>query len=122
MNSTVFVELFTEMLQLLEEDCIIIMDKLSYHSVLTKKVPSSNLKKCEIISWFSSRNMNLNLNYTVAELLNIVKAHEHKYKIYILDQRVANMGHEFVQSLPYHCQYDPDAVSYTHLLVVGRTE
>ena len=48
---------------------------------------------------------NFNLNYTVAELLNIVNEHKHKYKIHVAYQTAPDLDHEVVLLPPYHCQY-----------------
>ncbi|KAF0759632.1 DDE 3 domain-containing protein [Aphis craccivora] len=69
----------SEMLQSLEEACVIVMDNAAYHSILE----------------------------TVAELRERVKLLLSTQKKYELDELALKMGHEVVRLPPYHCQYNP---------------
>jgi hypothetical protein len=42
MNATLFKKWFIDMLNNLEEPCVIVMDNASYHSVLSVNYPKSN--------------------------------------------------------------------------------
>jgi len=45
MNSEIFQNWFENMLQLLEEPCIIVIDKyVSYHRVMVENIPKSNIR------------------------------------------------------------------------------
>jgi len=48
MNVEVFRSWFIEMLQSLEEACVIVMDKVAYHSMLVDNFPKSNGRKSDI--------------------------------------------------------------------------
>jgi len=65
MNSQIFHDWFQNMLQLLDEPCVIVMDNAPYHSVLVENVPKSKTKKirCSKVAirkrhrFFSYRNL-----------------------------------------------------------------
>lgn len=107
MNSQVFREWFVNLLRSLDEGSVIVMDNASYHSMLKEKIPSSNTKKADIVSWLQSKNIPHNPSHTIAELLVIVKQHSSNYRTYELDELALQMGHEVVRLPPYHCQYNP---------------
>ncbi|KAL4104378.1 hypothetical protein QTP88_019679 [Uroleucon formosanum] len=63
MNATIFKKWFIDMLNNLEEPCVIVMDNASYHSVLSVNYPKSNAIKSSVQQWlrenggfFSIRN------------------------------------------------------------------
>lgn len=107
MNSDVFREWFINLLRSLDQGCIIVMDNASYHSSLKEKVPTTNTKKEEIVSWLKEKELPCNPTHTIRELLSVVNEHRNKYRRYELDDIAAEMGHEVVRLPPYHCQYNP---------------
>lgn len=51
MNGETFHEWMEGVLSRLKENCVIIMDNASYHSVEIDKAPTSETKKDDIIQW-----------------------------------------------------------------------
>ena len=107
MNSEVFKAWFLDLLRVLEEPSVIVMDNASYHSVYAEKIPTTKTKKADIVSWLQNKQIPHNATQTRSELLNIVKEHKGKYKVYELDQIAGEMGHEVIRLPPYHCHYNP---------------
>jgi transposase len=107
MNSEVFKEWFIDLLKGLEESSVIVMDNASYHSCYAEKFPTTKSRKADIVAWLQIKNIPHNSSNTVPELLNIVRQHKEKYKVYELDKIAYEMGHEVVRLPPYHCQYNP---------------
>jgi len=107
MNAEVFRSWFIQMLQSLEEACVIVMDNAVYHSMLVDNFPKSNARKSDIQEWLTKKNINYSSLETVAELCERVKLLLPTQKKYELDELALKMGHEVVRLPPYHCQYNP---------------
>ena len=107
MNSQIFHDWFQNMLQLLEESCVIVMDNAPYHSVLVENVPKSNTKKSDVQKWLSEKGIDFSPTETMAELREKVKMSKPREKRYQLDELAYQMGHEVIRLPPYHCQYNP---------------
>ena len=60
------------------------MDNASYHSRVLDKIPTTNTKKQDVISWLARKQI-----------------------LHDLDKHAAEMGHEVVPLPPYHCQGSP---------------
>lgn len=107
MNSQIFHDWFQNMLQLLDEPCVIVMDNAPYHSVLVENVPKSNTKKSDVQKWLSEKGIDFSPTETLAELREKVKMAKPREKRYQLDELAYQMGHEVIRLPPYHCQYNP---------------
>lgn len=63
MNSDVFEEWFTSMLVSLSEPSVIVMDNASYHSRLSKRIPTTAAKKEEIIEFLRGKALKFLTHY-----------------------------------------------------------
>ncbi|XP_072157962.1 uncharacterized protein [Bemisia tabaci] len=93
MDGDRFKEWFTNMLQLLEESCVIVMDTSSYHSIILEKVPNTQSRKGEIIEWLKLEKLAHDSTQKKFDLLEIVRRHKPHYVLYELDQLAIKMGH-----------------------------
>ncbi|VVC30438.1 Ribonuclease H-like domain [Cinara cedri] len=107
MNSTIFKKWFIEMMQNLEEPCVIVMDNCPYHSVLVQNYPKSNDNKATLQKWFTENGMESASFETLIELRERVKLLKQKDKRYEIDEIALQMGHEVIRLPPYHYQYNP---------------
>ena len=109
MNSKIFHVWFINMLQLLDEPCVIVVDKAPYHSVLVENVPKSSTKKADVqkSKMAEIKGIEFSLCETTAELTEKVKIGRPREKRYQLDEMAFQMGHEVVRLPPYHSQYNP---------------
>ncbi|KAF0745140.1 DDE 3 domain-containing protein [Aphis craccivora] len=107
MNDTIFKKWFIDMLNNLEEPCVIIMDNASYHSVYSVNYPKSNAIKSSVQQWLRKNGVDFSPLETLSELRERVKSLIPKEKKYELDEIALQMGHEVVRLPPYHCQYNP---------------
>lgn len=107
MNAEVFRSWFVQMLQSLEESCVIVMDNAPYHSMLEDNFPKSNARKADIQEWLTKKNIDFSPLETVSELRERVRVLIPTEKKYELDELALKMGHEVVRLPPYHCQYNP---------------
>ena len=68
------------------------MDNASYHSLFKEKIPTSNSKKADIVSWLQSKNIPHNPSHTITVLFDIMKQQVGKYKKYELDELALPMS------------------------------
>jgi hypothetical protein len=59
MNGDNFREWFESIIPRLESNSVIVMDNAPYHSVKSEKIPTSQSKKEEILTWLSSKGVQL---------------------------------------------------------------
>jgi len=107
MNATVFQKWFKDMLDNLEEPCIIVMDNATYHSTLTEEYRKANTRKADVQKWLQDKSVDFSPVETLSELREKVKLTMPKEKKYKLDEIALQMGHEVVRLPLYHCQYNP---------------
>jgi len=107
MNAAIFKGWFIDMLNKLEEPCVIVMDNASYYSVLSVNYPKSNATKSSVQEWLREKGVDFSPLETFSELRERVKSLIPREKIYELDEIALRMGHEFICLPPYHCQYNP---------------
>ncbi|XP_015379884.1 PREDICTED: uncharacterized protein LOC107173741 [Diuraphis noxia] len=109
MNAEVFKKWFIDMLNHLEEPSVIVMDNVSYHSMLKDNFPKSNSRKIVVEEWLKNKNVEFSPQEWLSELRERVK----QLIRYISDtieiaiEIVLEMGHEVIRLPPYHCQYNP---------------
>ena len=70
--------------RVLEELCVIVVDKANYLSSFMEKILSTKMKKADIIEWLQQKNISHNPSNTVPEILSIVKELKEKYKMHEL--------------------------------------
>jgi transposase len=107
MNSTIFKKWFIEIMQNLEESCVIVMNNCPYHSVLVQNYPKSIDNKATYQKWLAENGVEFASFETLSELQERVKLLKPKDKRYELDEIALEMGHEVIRLPPYHCQYNP---------------
>ncbi|XP_025196189.1 uncharacterized protein LOC112595261 [Melanaphis sacchari] len=115
MNSTIFKKWFIEMMQNLEEPCVIVMDNSPYHSVQVQNYPKSNDNKATCKIWLKENGVEFDSFETLSELRERVKHLKPKDKRYELDEIALQMGHEVIRLPPYHCQYNPIKLIWTQV-------
>jgi len=71
MNSDIFKKWFIQMLNNLEEPCVLVMDNASYHSV-HKDYPRSNAKKMQLQEWLKEKKIEFSYLKTVSESRKLV--------------------------------------------------
>lgn len=94
-----------DLLPKLEEPSMIVLDNASYHSRQVNKAPTTSSRKDEMISWLNENNVQVSLQATKAELLNLIKTLAGN-KTFAVDQIIAEAGHEVLRLPPYHCQFN----------------
>jgi len=74
MNATIFKKWFIDMLNNLEEPCVIVMDNASYHSVLSINYPKYNAIKTSVQKWLGENEVDFSPLETLSELREHVKS------------------------------------------------
>ncbi|CAI6375776.1 unnamed protein product [Macrosiphum euphorbiae] len=74
MNAAMFKKWFIDMLNHLEEPCVIVMDNASYHSVLSVNYPKSNAIKSIVKQWLRENGVDFSPLETLSELRKRVKS------------------------------------------------
>lgn len=72
MNGDTFFEWMESVLPRLKENCVIIMDNASYHSVKVDKVPNKTTKKADIIKLLEEKGEVIDRPMVIPQLLDIV--------------------------------------------------
>lgn len=106
MNATIFKKWFIDMLNHLEEPCVIVMDNASHHSVLSVNYPKSNAIKSTVQQGLRDNGVDFSPLETLSELRERVKSLIPKEKKYEFDEIALQMDDEVVCLPPYHCQYN----------------
>nr|CAI5867612.1 unnamed protein product [Callosobruchus analis] len=107
MTSDVFEEYFSQMIDLLPGNSVIVMDNASYHSRFKEPLPNTKWKKQELLDWLISKNIQPQERLLKPELLSLCKLHSSKFKRYAVDE-IAKEGEIKVLRLPpYHCELNP---------------
>ncbi|PSN54703.1 hypothetical protein C0J52_04890 [Blattella germanica] len=85
MTSFVFKKWFEEkLIPNIPPNSTIVMDNASVHSVQLEKIPTSNTRKADIISWLDKNKISHSNSENREQLLEIVKTHKPKYKNMLL--------------------------------------
>lgn len=107
MNSNVFEEWFSNILDILPENAIIVMDNASYHSRKLETIPTATTKKEKIFQWLMAKNIAFEKDMLKRELLKIVKEHKHIYDLYVIDEMAKQKNKKVLRLPPYHCELNP---------------
>ena len=107
MNSEKFEKWFTNILPLLEDNCVIVMDNAPYHSRKAEKIPNTSWKKQKIVDWLLTKNIKFEDGMLKAELLQLVKQNKSNYDKYIVDELAKAQNKNVLRLPPYHCELNP---------------
>jgi len=97
MNVAIFKEWFINMLNKLEEPCVIVMDNSSYHSVFSVNYPKSNGTKSNVQQWLREKRVDFSPLETLSKLRERVKSLIPREEIYELDEIALQMSHEVIR-------------------------
>lgn len=107
MDGKSFETWFSQIVQNLEENCVIVLDNAPYHSRKSEKIPTTATRKALIQEWLRSKSIPFEDDMVKAELLRVVNEHKKKYVKYVIDE-IAKAHNRIVLRLPpYHCELNP---------------
>lgn len=115
MDSELFEKWFSDqLLPNIPGNSVIVMDNASYHSRQAEKVPNTNTRKRDIISFLRIHNISVPENTTIKNLLKIVKSNNFE-KTYVIDKLAKEAGHEIIRLPPYYCILNPIELMWSHI-------
>lgn len=107
MNAEVFENWFKNILEKLDDNCIIVMDNASYHSRKIEKIPNEKNEKQEIINWLKEKQIPFQDDLLKRELLNIIKNNKQPYEARVVDEMAKGKNKTVLRLPPYHCDLNP---------------
>lgn len=112
MNGDSFYDWFCGILPLLDDNCIIVMDNASYHSVKLDPAPKVSWKKHEIIQWLEDKNVVVDRKMVKLELMRMVKEIRTTDK-YVIDEKAMESNKIVLRLPPYHCELNPIELAWS---------
>ncbi|XP_050678843.1 uncharacterized protein LOC126975076 [Leptidea sinapis] len=107
MNHSNFKKWVTEKLAPnLNQPSLIVMDNAPYHNTSINKAPNTNSRKGVIQEWLSRNHIEYSPQYTIPQLLEIVKRNKPE-PVYAIDAILKGLGHKVLRLPPYHCDLNP---------------
>lgn len=100
---------------------LFVMDNAFYHSTLINKAPTRSSKKCDVIKWIISNNIDHEPSHTKSEVLKLAASHKNK-QVYEIDKIAYENGHKVVRLPPYHCHLNPNELVWAQFKSAVRKE
>ncbi|XP_060873383.1 uncharacterized protein LOC132947190 [Metopolophium dirhodum] len=113
MNGQTFCEWMENILPRLKDNCVIVMDNASYHSVKLDKAPTSSTKKADIIQWLEDKGEVVDRTMIVRELLDVVKKIKPLNDKYVIDEIAKAQNKTILRLPPYHCELNPIELAWS---------
>ncbi|CAI6370691.1 unnamed protein product [Macrosiphum euphorbiae] len=107
MDGDTFFDWLKNVLPLLDDNCVIVMDNASYHSVKSELCPTLAWKKCDIEKWLEEKGETFERPIIKPRLMEIVNRIKPQYNSYVIDEYVKSHGKEVLRLPPYHCELNP---------------
>lgn len=115
MNGQTFCEWIENILPRLKDNCVIVMDNASYHSVKLDKAPTVSTKKADIIQWLENKGEVVDRTMIIRELLDVVKKIKPLHDKFVIDE-IANAQNKTILRLPpYHCELNPIELAWSSI-------
>lgn len=113
MNGQTFCEWMQNILPRLKDNCVIIMDNASYHSVKLDKAPTSSTKKADIIQWLEDKGEVVDRTMVIRELLLVVKQIKPLHEKFVIDEIAKALNKTILRLPPYHCELNPIELAWS---------
>lgn len=113
MNGDTFYEWFCGVLPRLKDNCVIVMDNASYHSVKIDPVPTMNWKKNEIVQWLGSKGFVADTPMVKFQLMEKVNEMKPLHDKYVIDEEALKTNRTILRLPPYHCELNPIELAWS---------
>lgn len=113
MNGETFYDWMESILPRLKENCVIVMDNASYHSVKLDKAPTSSTKKADIIKWLEDKGEIIDRPMIIPQLMAIVQRIKPLHDKYVIDELLKEHGRAILRLPPYHCELNPIELAWS---------
>jgi len=114
-NGETFCGWIENILPRLKDNCVIVMDNASYHSVKLDKVPTASTKKADIIQWLENKGEVVDSTMIIQELLDIVKKIKPPHNKFVIDEIANAHNKKIVRLPPYHCELNPIELAWSSI-------
>lgn len=107
-NHNLFTKWFSEqLLPNIPKNSLIVMDNAPYHNALSEhSAPTRTCKKDDISGWLKKNGIPVSEDCLKVELVELLKKMAPAPR-YVLDEIVAEQGHEILRTPPYHPELQP---------------
>eukprot|EP00102_Acyrthosiphon_pisum_P026806 XP_016664016.1 PREDICTED: uncharacterized protein LOC100570997 isoform X2 [Acyrthosiphon pisum] len=112
-NNDTFYEWFCGVLPRLNDNCIIVMDNASYHSVKKDPIPTMDWKKNDVIEWLVSKNCVIDRSMVMCELMQMVNEIRPLYDKYLIDEEALKTKKVVLRIPPYHNELNPFELAWS---------
>lgn len=96
-NSDTFFDWLKNVLPLLDDNCVNVIDNVSYHSVRNESCPTSSWKKCDIEKWLEDKGATSQGPIIKPCLMEIINSSKPKYINDVVDEYVKSQGKEVLR-------------------------
>lgn len=112
-NGDTFYDWFCGVLPRLKDNCVIVMDNASYHSVKKDPVPTTTWKKEDIQNWLKSKGVVLDKPMIKFRLLDMVNEIRPRHDKYVIDEEALKVNKLVLRLPPYHCELNPIELAWS---------
>ena len=91
----------------LPPNSVLVIDNAPYHNVQVEKCPTMSTRKEEMREWLRRKNIAFTEDMLKIDLYSLIKLHKPRFKIYEIDQIMAEKGHSVLRLPPYHPDLNP---------------
>ncbi|XP_060855582.1 uncharacterized protein LOC132933290 [Metopolophium dirhodum] len=112
-NGETFYEWMEGVLPRLKDNCVIIMDNASYHSVKLDKAPTSQTRKGDIMKWLEDKGEVIDRPMCIPQLFEIVKRIKPQHQKYVIDELAKKNNRNILRLPPYHCELNPIELAWS---------
>ncbi|XP_060867881.1 uncharacterized protein LOC132943093 [Metopolophium dirhodum] len=113
MNDDTFYEWFCGVLPRLNDNCIIVIDNASYHSVKKDPIPTMDWNKDNVIEWLLSKNYVIDRPMVMCELMEMVNKIGPLYDKYLIDEEALKTKKVVLRIPPYHSELNPFELAWS---------
>lgn len=106
-NGDSFEEWLSNILPLLDDNCVIVLDTAPCHSRKIDKTPTIATKKKDIQKWLRAKGIDFDESLLKVQLLALVKQHKSKYEKFIIDEMAKIQNKLILRLPPYHYELNP---------------
>lgn len=97
----------TQLLPNLPPKSVLVIDNASYHNKVYDSAPNSNSKKCDMHAWLSDKGISFTTEMLKPELYQLIKSNKIRFQRFIIDDILAEHGHEVLRLPSYHPDLNP---------------
>jgi len=106
-NSDLFYDWFRGVLPRLENNCIIVMDDVPYHSLKKDPIPTLDWRKENIIKWLVSKNCVVDQSMIKYQLMEMVNQMKPLYDKNVIDEEALKTNKVVLRLPPLHDELNP---------------